>query len=61
MNHPRRRGWAVLRHLAAPVLAVAVVATLPMTPSADVAAAAEPGPGLAPASVSYGLPAGKRS
>jgi 5'-nucleotidase len=57
MNHPRRRGWAVLRHLAAPVLAVAVVATLPMTQS-DVAAA-EPGPGLAPVSVSYGLPAGQ--
>ncbi len=57
MNHPRRRGWAVLRHLAAPVLAVAVVATLPMTRSTE-AAAAQPGPGLAPASVSYGLPAG---
>src|SRR3712207_4813147 len=58
MNHPRLRGRAVLRHLAAPALAVAVIATLPMTRSADVAAAA-PAPGMAPASVSYGLPAGK--
>ena len=58
MNHPRLRGWAVLRHLAAPALAVAVIATLPMTRSADVAAA-EPAPGMAPASVSYGLPPGQ--
>ena len=58
MNHPRRRGWAVLRHLAAPALAVAVIATLPMTRSTDVAAAG-PAPGMAPASVSSGLPAGK--
>ena len=60
MDHPRRRGWAVLRHLAAPALALAVVATLPMTRSGDApAAAAEYAPGLAPASVSYGLPAGR--
>jgi 5'-nucleotidase len=58
MNRPRPRGWAVLRHLAAPALAVAVIATLPMTRSTDVAAA-EPAPGMATASVSYGLPAGK--
>ena len=32
------RGWAVLRHLAVPALAVAVVATLPMAgPSAPAA------------------------
>ncbi|HET6529721.1 MAG TPA: bifunctional metallophosphatase/5'-nucleotidase [Actinoplanes sp.] len=59
MTHPRRRGWAVLRHLAAPALALALVATLPLarteTPAAQ---AATPGPGLAPVSVSYGLPSG---
>jgi 5'-nucleotidase len=60
MDHPRLRGWAVLRHLAAPALALAVVATLPMTRSGDApAAAAAYAPGLAPASVSYGLPAGQ--
>jgi 5'-nucleotidase len=58
MIHPRLRGWALLRHLAAPALAVAVIATLPMTRTTDVAAAA-PAPGMAPVSVSYGLPAGK--
>ena len=54
MNHPRRRGRAVLRHLAAPALALAVVATLPLTNTTP--AAAQPLPGMAPASVSYGLP-----
>jgi 5'-nucleotidase len=59
MDHPRLRGRAVLRHLAAPALALAVVATLPMTRFAESpAAAAAPAPGLAPASVSYGLPTG---
>jgi 5'-nucleotidase len=58
MNHPRPRGWAVLRHLAAPALAVAVVVTLPMTRPSD-APATRPDPGMAPASVSYGLPTGK--
>ncbi|MFI7546432.1 bifunctional metallophosphatase/5'-nucleotidase [Actinoplanes sp. NPDC049599] len=61
MDHPRRRGWAVLRHLAAPALALAVVATLPMT-KPDAAPAGPPVaqylPGMAPASVSYG-PSGK--
>jgi 5'-nucleotidase len=55
MNRPRLRGRAVLRHLAAPALALAVVATLPL-PSSDKPAAAQPLPGMAPASVSYGLP-----
>jgi 5'-nucleotidase len=60
MDHPRLRGWAVLRHLAVPALAVAVVATLPMTGSDTTApAAVRYAPGLAPVSVSYGLPAGK--
>jgi len=54
MNHPRRRGWVVLRQLAAPALALAVVATLPLTrPTPSVA---HPLPGMAPANVSYGLP-----
>jgi 5'-nucleotidase len=60
MDHPRLRGWAVLRHLAVPALAVAVIATLPMTkPDTATATAARFAPGLAPVSVSYGLPAGK--
>jgi len=53
MDHPRLRGRAVLRHLAAPALALAVVATLPMTTPASPAAAA-PAPGMAPASVNAG-------
>ena len=61
MDHPRRRGWAVLRHLAVPALALAVVATLPMT-EPDAAPASTPVaqhlPGMAPAGVSYG-PSGK--
>ncbi|GGK92184.1 bifunctional metallophosphatase/5'-nucleotidase [Mangrovihabitans endophyticus] len=58
MDHARLRGRAVLRHLAAPALALAVVATVPMAQSASPAAAA-PAPGMAPASVSYGLPHGR--
>lgn len=59
MDHPRRRGWAVLRHLAVPALALAVVATLPMTRSDKAQAAPQYLPGMAPASVSYGLPYGQ--
>ncbi|GAA2595537.1 bifunctional metallophosphatase/5'-nucleotidase [Winogradskya consettensis] len=59
MDHPRRNGWAVLRHLAAPALAVAVVATLPMTRAGQAQAAPEFAPGLAPVSVNYGLPSGQ--
>jgi 5'-nucleotidase len=57
MDHPRRRGWAVLRHLAAPALALAVVATLPMTEPETTPAStpvAQHLPGMAPAGVSYG-------
>jgi 5'-nucleotidase len=57
MDHPRR-GWAVLRHLAVPALALAVVATLPMTRPEQAPAStpvAKYLPGMAPASVSYGL------
>jgi 5'-nucleotidase len=56
MDHPRR-GWAVLRHLAAPALALAVVATLPMTQPETTPAStpvAQHLPGMAPAGVSYG-------
>ncbi|UQU64072.1 bifunctional metallophosphatase/5'-nucleotidase [Couchioplanes caeruleus] len=59
MDHPRRRGRAVLRHLAVPALALAVVATLPMTRSEQAQAAPQYLPGMAPAAVSYGLPAGQ--
>ena len=58
MDHPRR-GWAVLRHLAAPALALAVVATLPLTSEDKAQAAPVYAPGLAPVSVSYGLPGGQ--
>ncbi|BCJ52263.1 bifunctional metallophosphatase/5'-nucleotidase [Actinoplanes sp. NBRC 14428] len=55
MDHPRRRGRAVLRQLAVPALALAVVATLPMTRSPQAQAAPAYQPGMAPVSVSYGL------
>jgi 5'-nucleotidase len=58
MDHPRRRGWAVLRHLAVPALALAVVATLPTTrpdPAPATTPVAQYLPGMAPAGVSYGL------
>ncbi|MDT5042048.1 MAG: 5-nucleotidase [Actinoplanes sp.] len=54
MDHPRRHGWAGLRHLAAPALALAVVAALPLSHARP--AAAEALPGMTPASVTYGLP-----
>jgi 5'-nucleotidase len=60
MDHPRHRGWAVLRHLAVPALAIAVIATLPMTRNDSTSAIAEQArfaPGLAPVTVSYGTPA----
>jgi 5'-nucleotidase len=55
--NPRLRGWAVLRHIAVPALALAVVATLPM-PRSDRTPAARTPPELRPASVSYAVPAG---
>ena len=58
MDHPRRRGWTVLRQLAVPALALAVVATLPMS-RPEAAPASKPVarylPGMTPAAVSYGL------
>ena len=55
--NPRSRGWAVLRHIAVPALALAVVVTLPM-PRPDRTPAAGTPPELRPVSVSYGLPPG---
>src|SRR4051794_40403035 len=51
MDHPRLSGWAVLRNLAVPALALAVVATLPTT-----ATKAEAAPAFAAASVNNHLP-----
>lgn len=55
MTSPRSRGWAVLRHLAVPALALAVVATIPITrdgqPSPEPAAWTP----MTPVAVSYGL------
>ena len=55
MDRSRRR--TVLRHLAAPALALAVVAALPLAPGPAQPAAAAP-PEFQPVSVSYGLPPG---
>jgi 5'-nucleotidase len=51
MDHPRLRGWAALRYVAAPAIAVAVVATLPTS-----AHRAEAAPEFAAVSVDYHLP-----
>ncbi|WP_431903730.1 bifunctional metallophosphatase/5'-nucleotidase [Micromonospora carbonacea] len=58
MSQPRSRGRAVLRHLAAPALALAVVATLPAATRPAPAPAADPWAALAPVSVSYAKPTG---
>ncbi|WP_320066439.1 bifunctional metallophosphatase/5'-nucleotidase [Micromonospora sp. RTGN7] len=58
MSQPRSRGRAVLRHLAAPALALAVVATLPAATRPAPAPAADPPAALAPVSVSYATPLG---
>lgn len=57
MTQPRSRGWAVLRHLAVPALALAVVATVPFrsadsTESDQAATAWTP---MSPVSVTYEL------
>jgi 5'-nucleotidase len=54
MTHPRLRGRAALRHLAAPALALAVVAMLPLTQATPASAKALPG--MTPASVTYSSP-----
>jgi 5'-nucleotidase len=51
MDHPRLRGWAALRYVAVPALAVAVVAVLPTS-----APRAEAAPEFAAVSVDYHLP-----
>ncbi|NBE80719.1 bifunctional metallophosphatase/5'-nucleotidase [Micromonospora rubida] len=58
MSQPRSRGRAALRHLAAPALALAVVATLPAATRPAPAPAADPWAALAPVSVSYAKPLG---
>jgi 5'-nucleotidase len=55
MDHPRLRGRTVLRHVAVPALALAVVATLPTTRKSDPAPATRV-PAFAAVSVNYGLP-----
>ncbi|GAB3953608.1 hypothetical protein GCM10027614_59280 [Micromonospora vulcania] len=58
MTHPRSRGRRALRHLAAPALALAVVATLPLA-TGRTSAPATAGPGaLAPVAVSYAASTG---
>jgi 5'-nucleotidase len=55
MSQSRRRSWAVLRQLAVPALAVAVVAALPMTPGRDRGAAPQnTWTPMTPVAVSYG-------
>ncbi|SCG34241.1 bifunctional metallophosphatase/5'-nucleotidase [Micromonospora halophytica] len=59
MSQPRSRGRALLRHLAAPALALAVVASLPATgrPGPQPAATDDTA-GLVPVAVSYAAPRG---
>jgi 5'-nucleotidase len=58
MSSPRSR-WAVLRHLAVPALALAVVATIPVASDRGTSSAAPtPAGALTPVSVSYGRPQG---
>jgi 5'-nucleotidase len=59
MSQPRSRGRSVLRHLAAPTLALAVVATLPAATRPASAPATDPAAALAPVSVSYAKPLGR--
>ncbi|SCL19473.1 5'-nucleotidase [Micromonospora nigra] len=60
MSQPRSRGRAALRHLAAPALALAVVATLPATAPSAPAPTEDTWAALAPVSVAYGKPAAGR-
>ncbi|WP_229400648.1 bifunctional metallophosphatase/5'-nucleotidase [Micromonospora okii] len=61
MSQPRSRGRAVLRHLAAPALALAVVATLPAATRPAPAPATDPEAALTPVSVSYAKPLGQEA
>jgi 5'-nucleotidase len=54
MTRARSRGWAVLRHLAVPALALAVVATIPISRDGDSPAKASAWTPMTPVSVSYG-------
>ncbi|ASW53636.1 bifunctional UDP-sugar hydrolase/5'-nucleotidase [Plantactinospora sp. KBS50] len=57
MRSPRTRGRSALRHLAAPALALALVAAAPLASSHTTRSAAQPVP--APVSVSFGKPLGQ--
>ncbi|MBO4208377.1 bifunctional metallophosphatase/5'-nucleotidase [Micromonospora echinofusca] len=59
MSQPRSRGWAALRHLTVPALALAVVAALPITSQSEPAPATDPAAALKPVAVSYGTPLGR--
>jgi 5'-nucleotidase len=54
MSAPRRPGWRAWRHIAVPALAVAVVATLPMTPGRDSGGAADRWTPMTPVAVTFG-------
>ncbi|MCW6009299.1 bifunctional metallophosphatase/5'-nucleotidase [Micromonospora sp. CPCC 205371] len=54
MTRARSRGWAVLRHLAVPALALAVVATIPVTRGEDSPTETAAWTPMTPVSVSYG-------
>ncbi|MCL7460101.1 bifunctional metallophosphatase/5'-nucleotidase [Micromonospora echinofusca] len=58
MTQPRSRGRAALRHLAAPTLALAVVATLSPASRPAPGPAGDQTAGLTPVSVSYAAPSG---
>ncbi|MFV2111756.1 bifunctional metallophosphatase/5'-nucleotidase [Micromonospora sp. LOL_025] len=58
MTQPRSRGRAALRHLAAPTLALAVVATLSPASRPAPGPADDRGSGLTPVAVSYAAPTG---
>ncbi|MFG1775402.1 bifunctional metallophosphatase/5'-nucleotidase [Micromonospora sp. NPDC049051] len=58
MTQPRSRGRAALRHLAAPTLALAVVATLSTASRPAPDPATDQAAGLTPVSVSYAVPTG---
>jgi 5'-nucleotidase len=54
MSAPGRRGWRAWRQVAVPALAVAVVATLPLTPSRDPGRGVDRWTPMTPVAVTYG-------
>ncbi|MGW4467198.1 bifunctional metallophosphatase/5'-nucleotidase [Micromonospora sp. NPDC004704] len=59
MSRPRPRGWALVRHLMVPALALAVVTTLPFAPAVQPTPTTDEWTALKPVSVSYGTPTGR--